>query len=164
MFVNKRGRKGQMELSFSMIFSVILIVAFIAAAIYAISTLLGLQRCAQIGLYKDELQKAVNNAWNSPETEAKFKQNLPNSVEQVCFFNKLEAGKGNDRQVYDIIRSYDYNILFLPLKKACSSIIGYGIEHLNITEMTKQHNPYCVKKGKDMTIEKGFDEITVRIK
>lgn len=157
-------KRGQIELSFGMIFSVILIVVFVSSAFYAIGVLLGLQKCSQLGLYKDELQKAVDDAWNSPETIAKFRQNLPKKVEKTCFFNSLAPAKGRDRALYDSIRGYKFNLIFFPLKKACSDTMGYNIAHLNISEITKQHNPYCIERVKNISIEKGFSDVSVRVR
>ena len=59
-----RGDKsGQMKLSFGMIFSIILIVAFVTFAVYAIITFLGVQEIAKVAIFRDNLQEDINKIW-----------------------------------------------------------------------------------------------------
>ncbi len=76
---------GQMKISFSMIFSVILIIAFIAFAIYSIAKFLSVTRFATIEDFKDKFQNDVNKIWKSQSYNDIEKYNLPKDINQVCF-------------------------------------------------------------------------------
>ena len=58
-------KKGQMKISFGMIFSIILIVVFIAVAVYAIIKFLDVQHTIQIESFKKDLQDDINDTWRS---------------------------------------------------------------------------------------------------
>ena len=60
-----RSRSGQLEISFGMIFSIILIIIFIAAGFYAITKLLALQRTIQIESFLKDFQDDVDKMWAS---------------------------------------------------------------------------------------------------
>ena len=51
-------KRGQLQISFGMIFSIIIIIAFVAVFIYAITIFMGWKRCAETGLFKEDLQSA----------------------------------------------------------------------------------------------------------
>jgi len=155
-------KRGQLQISFGMIFSIILIVAFIAVAIYAIIVFINMKKCSEIGLFKQDLQEEINRAWNSEESSLTFKGNLPSGIQQVCLIDLSKAGKGSNKELYDSLKKYGYvnvNMFFYPIKKVCKDLRAFNIEHINITEITKQNNPYCVNivDGKvEVKIEKSF--------
>ncbi len=74
-----------MQITFSMIFSIILIISFIAFAIYGIAKFLALARFANIETFKDNFQENVNGIWNSQSYNDVLEYKLPNKIEQVCF-------------------------------------------------------------------------------
>ncbi len=76
---------GQMKISFSMIFSVILIIAFIAFAIYSIAKFLSVTRFATIEDFKDKFQNDVNKIWKSQSYNDIEEYSLPKDINQVCF-------------------------------------------------------------------------------
>src|SRR3989338_2426588 len=61
----KMKEKRGLELSFSMIFSIIVIIAIVAVAFYMISYLLKLKNCTELGLFGRDLQDTIDRAWNS---------------------------------------------------------------------------------------------------
>lgn len=162
---NKRGKKGVMQLPFGMIFSIILIVVFIAVAIYAISAFLGWKKCAEIGMFKEDLQEEIDRAWNSEQSSKVFDRSLPSDVKEVCFI-ELETGKG---EKYEELKQYGYvkaNVFFWPLEKACKGLEAFEIKHLDIKKITEKENPYCVNvvKGRiEVKIEKGFYDAIVKV-
>ena len=83
----KRG----LELSFSMIFSIIVIIAIVAVAFYMISYLLKLKNCTELGLFTRELQETVDRAWNADSSSELFERTLPSFVDKVCV-GSLEQG------------------------------------------------------------------------
>lgn len=164
-----KSKRSQLQVSFGMIFSVFLIIAFIAVAIYAIVMFLGIKKCAETGEFKNNLQEEINRAWNSDETSSVFKESLNTDIQQVCFIDLSEEARGEYKDAYNQIKKLgfvDINMFFYPLKNACQGGKAFLISHLNISEITKQNNPNCFGniKGKvEIKIEKGFHESLVRL-
>jgi len=165
--IRKRGKKSQLEISFGMIFSIILIVVFIAVAIYAVTMFLKFKECADTGLFKNELQTSIDRAWNGDE--ASFSKQLSISgIDKVCFGNLSLPVKGEFREEYNSLsrfESRDWNIFFYPFEKACDNQEGFFIKHLDIAEITKENNPNCflVRNGKmELQIETSYGSL-VRI-
>ena len=52
-------KRGQLQISFGMIFSIILIIAFVALAVYVIMIFLDTGKCANTGLFKNDLQQEI---------------------------------------------------------------------------------------------------------
>ena len=161
------GKRGQMKMSFGMIFSLILIIVFLAFAFYIIAQFLDMQRCAQSGKFIDELQKDVNNIWKSPEANVnpdKPQYHLPDKVEEICFidYSKDSSGRGPDREKYaemQISRVTEKNLFFYPIDSGeCFDAVE--IKHINISKITEQKNPYCIKnrEGIKIPMKKNFED------
>src|SRR3989338_4193949 len=94
-----RGRKGQFEVSFGMIFSVIVIIAVIVVAFYIIMQFLEFKDCTALGLYYDNLESEINKAWASTGVTSKtFSGDVPSAVDYVCFGNLNKPASGEDRK------------------------------------------------------------------
>ena len=166
--MKKRGknRRAQIQISFGMIFSIILIIAFIALAIYIIMVFLGWKTCTETGLFKQDLQEAIDNAWSRDMHKETFTKSLSGGIEKVCFVDLSKASKGNYKEYYsDFELQGKGNLFFFPLKKACEGQRSFNINHLNIDKITEQDNPYCMgDNGKiEIKIEKEFNENLVNI-
>jgi len=102
----KKQKKGAMELSFGMLFSIILIIIFIAFAIYGVSKFLNLQKNIQTKTFANDLNYDIDKLWKSQGSQP-VSYTLPENVEKVCFSedeNKLNInimGK-NFIETYDI--------------------------------------------------------------
>ena len=59
------GKNAQVKISFGMIVSIILIIAFISIAFYVIGKFLGLQKQIQTGQFLDDLQFDIDKIWKS---------------------------------------------------------------------------------------------------
>lgn len=143
-------KRGQIDISFGMIFSIILIIVFVALAIYAIVMFLNLQKCASTGLFKDDLQGEVTRAWGSDEMSFTKDFSLPGQITEVCFVNASEAYKGEFKQEYDSFQRYasrGYNMLFYPTEKTCEGQTGFAIDNIDIDKITASKNPYCIKNN-----------------
>ena len=81
------NKRGQLHISFGMIFSVIMIIIFISFAFFAISKFLGIQRNIQINQFYDDLQNDINAVWNSPQSNQEKAYTVPSSIEKICFVN-----------------------------------------------------------------------------
>lgn len=133
-------------MSFGMIFSIILIIVFLAFGFYAITKFLEFQEDVKIEKFLNDFQEDVNSMWKSLQGSQTKTYSLPTKINAVCFkddeFRNLEF---NSKQV----------------------INGDYIEHLDIENMTKKEDPFCINntKGKiSLTIVKDYGETLVTIK
>lgn len=147
-FAEKRGRKAQMQLSFGMIFTIILIAIFIAFAIFGIKTFLASQQTIQLNQFISALQEDVNDAYNSALSNRTESYNLPKTIEQVCFEDSSSSN------------------LFLIGE---DSYFQKTIKNIDIVKTVEgqKDNKLCVevKSGKiSLVIEKRFGESSVIIR
>lgn len=161
------NKKADMNLSFGVIFSIILIAVFIFAAIYGINFFLNYSKCTQVGRFYDSLQREVSETFLSQSTtNKKFEINLPSSIKMVCFANLSESQRGSFSEEYDLISdsySADANVFLLPGGNACN--IPYkAIKRINLAEIIKDHNPYCVYSDDVLILNKGIYQSSVTIK
>ena len=119
-------------------------------------------------MFKQDLQAAIDDAWISDRSDSGFKINLPGKITQVCFFNTGSPARGDYADISEELDRFSSsgvnNFYLYPVRSACDDFRGMNIEHLNITEITKQNNPYCVDAKKNLTIEKGFYDYLVKIR
>jgi hypothetical protein len=162
-----KNKKGDINLSFGMIFSIILIAVFIFAAIYGINFFLNYGKCTQVGRFYDDFQRQVSTVFLSQFTENKnFDVLLPSSIKMICFANLSENQRGDFIEEYNSISDYyldDANLFLIPGESACS--IPYkNIKRLNIQEIIKDHNPYCIYPNEDLLLTKKIYESSVFVK
>ena len=166
------SKKAQefMGMSFSVMFSIFLIIVFIVIAFIAIKAFLSTQQCSQIGIFKKDLQTEIDKAWNSASLTLEFKRSLPSNIGYVCFANLSDSmsSSGIEGEIAENIKVYDEtgaNMFFYPLENACE-MPDNQIKHLNIVEITRTKNPYCIKTSKGnivLKIGKPLREVLVKI-
>jgi hypothetical protein len=126
-------KKGQFQLSFGMIFSIIIIIAIVVVAFYVISYFLNLGRCAQIGAFYDDLNGEVNKAWAQDFVQETYRGSLPSKVRKVCFGAINQTFDGFEEEHSDLIRPYrrsKNNVFVYPNSAACDRQSGaYYLEH-----------------------------------
>lgn len=88
----QKNQKGAMEISFGMIFSIILIIIFISFAIYGITKFLNLQKEVQIESFVEQFENDVNKVWISTQTSQSFTYSLPANIAEVCFAERVSGG------------------------------------------------------------------------
>ncbi len=164
-----KEKRGQLfGLSFSMIFSIILIVVFLAIAFIAIRAFLTTQDCAKIGIFVDDFKNRVDKAWASQQEDSQFKGSLPNNLEYVCFFDLDNKNTGVNSDIGDALNVFEgtgSNMFFYPVGKACSAP-RHNINHLDIQKITSGRNPYCIKVDNgnvNLNLKKGFNDRLVSI-
>ena len=143
-----KEERGQMQLSFGMIFSIILIILFVAFAFFAINKFLGLQRIAQVGQFVDGLQTDVDKIWKGSQGSQEVQYFLPKKIKKVCFTDD-EYG----------------NLFFDPLGSS-EGMDSIEIKHIDIEKITGNEDPFCIENidGKvKMTVKKSFGEALVII-
>jgi len=143
--LRKKCKKGQMRLSFGMIFSIILILAFLAFSVYAIQKFLGIQRSIQIGAFEGDLQTDVDKMWQGTQGSEEYKYKLPTRIKKVCFVDFNKPATGPDGMIYgDLKMGYSgyENMIFYPVGSGEGND-GTEIMHVDIEKSTAADNPLC---------------------
>jgi len=150
--MNKSAQQT-MGLPFGVIFAIFLIVVFVVIAFIAVWHFLDIGRCAQVGNFYENFQGEINDAWQSQSSEFDLEIVLPSGINKICFAN-LSADITNSED-YEQIKNFEFykaNTFLVPPEKTCD--IPYQlIKHINITEITKNENPYCVSVEEDGVLE-----------
>ena len=157
--LNLPSRKAQMKLSFGMIFSIILIIVFLAFTIYAITKFLGIQRTLQAGTFVNDLQGNIDRMWKGGQGSEVQTYTVPSKSKAVCFADFNSPKKGPKESIYNELSAVFFekeNLVFYPVGSA-EGIDAKIIDHLNITKITKVENPFCI------TTDKGKVKLTVKM-
>lgn len=128
-----------------MIFSIILIIAFIVFAFYAIRKFLDFQDTINIEKFGEGLQSDIDNLWKGSDGSQEVEYTLPSKISAVCF------------------RKDEYENLYFEPKNIFA---GKEIEHLNILSILNGETSACFDNihGKvKMTLKKSFGEVLVTI-
>jgi hypothetical protein len=139
------GKRGAMEISFGMIFSIILIVVFLAFAFFGIRKIIDMQGVALSSQFKSDLQDDINKMWNGPQGQQQMKYNLPIKIDGVCIVDD----------------NYE-NLYFLPRGK----FSGTTLENIDIEQTLGSNNQLCFENNDGsvtMTLKKDFGENLVTI-
>ena len=164
----KRGSKAQMKMSFGMIFSIILIIIFLAFAFYVIKTLIEGQEKDLVRLFANDLKKDVESAWKGTQSSQEITYTLSKKIEYTCFVDYSSEERGVNEEFYRELRQgyYEYeNLIFYPVGSV-PGLDSVEIKYLNIEKITERDNPFCIENidGKvKMTIKKNFGEEFVLI-
>ena len=164
----KKGKNGQIKLSFGMIFSIILIVIFLLFAFYAIKTFLKIQNTAQVGKFLNDLESDVDRIWKSAESSETKEYDLPSKIEYVCFVDFSSSATGTNSLLYNELKKGYYgdeNLIFYPLFSS-SNIDSTEIKNIDLEEITKNENPFCIDniKGEvELSLVKEMDDAQVTI-
>jgi len=142
-------QKGAMELSFGMIFSIILIIIFIAFAIYGITKFLNLQKNIQTKTFVDNLNFDIDKLWKSQGSQP-VTYSVPGNVDKVCFSDD-EFEKDINMEI-----------------RGEKSIETYNIKHAKLSDdFSSGKGGKCVSAEKRkiaLQLEKEYKETLVTIK
>jgi len=124
------NKRGQFQISFGMIFSILIIVAIVAVSFYVITYFLNISKCNQVGFFLNDLQIKIDKAWASGDVQDVFTGSLPGSVKAVCFGNSTTPARAEDIKIYSelknsLLTNKDKNLFFYPPSASCSSSLGY---------------------------------------
>jgi len=136
---------GQIKMSFSMIFSIILIVVFLAFAFWVIPTFLNLSDSVIITQFIDDLQEDVDKLWKSNIGSQTVEYSLPQSVVYVCFADTNSEAQGANKAFHTAFRRLVYgdeNLFFYPVGSG-EGHDALVIDHLSLEETLQDHNPLC---------------------
>jgi hypothetical protein len=159
--MNKKGQQT-VGMPFSMIFALFLIVVFIVVAFIGVRFFLDFGRTADVGLFYDKLQRAVDDALAGQGSDD-FEINLPEEVKRICFAN-LSAEITAEGEDYDQIKQHEFkplNIFLIPPGSA-EGMKYQLIENIDIAKITQEANPYCVDADDELIIKRDFyDKLVV---
>ena len=165
--MKKGDKKGQFQIGFGMIFSIILMAAFLVVAIIAINAFLKVSCSIETGSFINDLDNEVNRIrkGSGEDTVKEFKINWCD-FEYVCFYNLNEDDTGNYASFTRDFRistgdEGDHNLYFYPRSK--SDVPSTLIKHVN---MELSSNPYCFKKVDNkvrIRLTKSTSEALVRV-
>jgi len=162
---HKTNKRGQMKLSFGMIFSIVLIIVFVAFTFFAVKTMLSTGLTAQVGQFKEELQSDIDVVWHSSQSSKQEEYYLPNKIEHICFVDYASAAEGVYSEIYNELQVGYYgseNLFFYPSDIAP----GVEIKHIALEEVIFDQNPHCIKNEESkikLTLSKSFNETLVSI-
>jgi len=157
-----------MNLSFGMIFSIILIVIFLVFAFYAIKAFLKFQDSSTKGKFLDDLKSDVDRVWKAAESSQEKTYSLPSKIVSVCFVDFSTSAIGRNAGIYSELKKAYYgaeNLVLYPV--GSSEVESAQIKNIDLVEMTKDENPFCIEsvKGKlKLTLAKNFNDALVIVK
>ena len=161
-------KKGQLQISFGMIFSIIIIIATIAIAVYVIIYFMNVQKCVNAGYLYEGLDKKIDGAWKGGIAREIVQLDAPAGIEKVCFGNLSQVATSEASSIYNELKNEPYlfrsnaNVFLYPPGKACESALAY--HKLNHARTDKFFCASVNKKGQiNITIEKGVFDALVKI-
>ncbi len=156
-----------MGLPFGLIFSIFLIVIFIAVAFMAGKSFLDISTCSKVGLFYEDFEREVDLVWKGGKVEKEIEIGLPSGIKKICFGNLSEGiSITNDGEEYENLYHLGYykaNIFLYPQQKACDMPYKY-FKHLDIANITSEQNPYCIEANAPIKISKGIYDKLVKIR
>ncbi len=138
-------KRSQMEMSFGMIFSIILIIFFLIFAFYGIKKFLDLQKEVQIKSFINDLQNDIDRMQKSFDGSQERSYVVPKKVEKVCFVDENENFKLIGEKYSD----------------------NRKLEGINIEKILGNKEEYCIQntEGKiKLKLEINYGESLVTIK
>lgn len=159
-----KEKRGQLDISFGMIFSIIIIIAIIAVSFYVIQYFTKLSTCTSTGLFYEALEKEVNAAREATTSRQLFSADLPKSVDYLCIGNMTLLSKTEDKTrfdaLYKIYRLSNNNVFVYPQNKGCQTLNSKTIDYIETSDF------FCVKSNKgrvSLLIQKDAFDRNVRI-
>ena len=159
---------GQFQISFGMLFSIILIVCFIIVAFIALRAFFGVRCSVEQGIFINDLRGEIDRIYKgSSEDIVKEFKILGCDFEYVCFWDSERNERGQYINFLDDFKlntgeEGDHNLYFYPRKEA--KLASVFIERVNMTEL--RQNPECFKKEDDrvkIRLGKRIDEVLIRV-
>src|SRR3989344_2430748 len=146
--MKNEGKKGQIDLSFGFIFGIIIVIATVAVAFYAITYFLNIQKCANIGLFYNNLGSEINKSWvaNGETINKPFTRTVPESVKSVCFGNLSSIIVSSDsKEQYMVLKKKfegeEKNVFLYPTKSACNQG-SFNLQHIKVDRF------FCINQTK----------------
>jgi len=165
-------KKRGFELSFTFIFSLILIAVFIFVAIWAIKHFLELKDRTLIQSAIEDLKNEVWEVWQAEESKRNITLIFPSTVKGICFANlsktfEVQTQHQTDLNTYkSVFQNKEKNVFVIPftLTKKYDIEGAYMIRCGNVNCLNFT-NPTCknVVKGKINLMVEGLPDGRVRV-
>ncbi len=131
------NNKGQMKISFGMIFSLLIIIVIVAFAFFGIKKFIEVQNATTVGQFRENLQNDIDDLYLGPQGNPMREYSLPNKIEGVCF----------EEEAYE-------NLYFIPP----GEFDGMNIEHVNWERISEENN-----NNKKLCIENVDGTVTIKL-
>lgn len=171
----KRGKRGTISLSFTAIFSVLLIIIFIVTAGIVINMFLKFSCKASIGMEAKDFREEIYalKVKSGPKHQVTYTLEFPKKVKYVCFINgtdrkKINSYRNNEKEYLmaeETWKRYNWENGIFKSKQAIMIVYpedACGIpsawfslkcgdkqdkDCLDVSKLTEDTNPYCVKNN-----------------
>ena len=137
-------KRGQVQLSFGVIFSVIIIVATLAVAGYVTVQFWQNTKDVECKLFYDDLQKKIDVAWQADDSVSTiFTESVTDKTNMVCFGNVSQfVANEKDQTAYDSLKNFassSDNLFFYPRTVCGGSKFRFNLKHI------KTDSFFCVE-------------------
>src|SRR3989344_5028963 len=137
-FSSKIRKNGEMQISFGMIFSIIMIIIFITFAFYAMQKFLGIQNAAQAGKFANDLQNDIDKMWKSSQGSQEQEYFLSSKVKYICFasYKDEDESRGSRADFFDELNQafFEEENLFLYPVGSGEGFDSVALEHLDLNK------------------------------
>ena len=152
------AKRGQLQISFGVIFSIIVIIFTLAVAGYIIIKFYDLGVSVSCKTYYQDLQEKIDKAWASQgEVRDVFSKGEPSGVKSICFGNMSQLSNAEDSDEFEDFKFYakvDSDMFFSPRSVCDSGTFTYDLKH------AKTDSFFCVNAGEGVKLTKGeFDSV-----
>ena len=131
-------------MSFSMMFSILIIIVTLAVAFYVIKEFVQTSECAAIQLYYDDLAREIDKAWRSSGAQLTFSHAVPSSVKSVCFGNpgEFDVRFASEKSTLARFAGQEKNAFVVPVQCGTQTSVR-TLQHVGIEKA------FCVVSVKD---------------
>ena len=143
-----QNKRGQMKLSFGMIFSILLIIVFVVFAFYGIGKFMNFQKEIKYKQFEEDFQANIDKLWKGSFGSNEVEYYLPSEIRSICFIDD-EFG----------------NLEFKSTKQKRSRK-ELNLNHLDIEKTLGDSNALCIENIDNKVkfkIEKNYGEALVTI-
>lgn len=130
-------KRGQLQLSFGMIFSMIIIAVTLSIAGYMIFQFMKSGDTILCAKFKEKLQDSIDDAWRSDgasiDTRKEPLPSLPGGVDEVCFGNSTQPLlSAKDRANFDDLKEFTYpsRNLYISPHTSCKGEFSFTLKHI----------------------------------
>jgi len=129
-----KNKKGQLNISFGAIFSIIIVVATLSVAGFVIFKFINTTNEIDCNLFYKDLQEEVDKAWQSDgESSYIFSKDVATSTEKVCFgFLNQSLLNQSDKEAYDFfkrVNNFKENLYIYPRDSCGKSNYRFEIKN-----------------------------------
>src|SRR3989344_971308 len=147
-------KRGSMEISFGMIFSVIIIIAIIGVAVYAITTFLHVGKTAELSLFYKNFEDSIEDIWSSASSSRVFSFSLPKTIESVCFGSLTTSSSAQYNQELKDLKMYssgfeqqNTNTFLYPATNA-GEFAFKKVDKIDLSKLAARFDCFEVNSGK----------------